>query len=211
MEFDFFLNNRSKIEKIKVKAALAHKAFSPEGRPQFSTTYKTEKTRKAGVMVILSPVNGEVHVTFILRTTYKGAHSGQISFAGGKREEEDSSFLDTAYREVEEEIGISKNQLIYCRDLTSIYIPPSDFRVYPFLAYATEPLAYKIQELEVAEVISIPLKTLLCEKNQKRIHVKVENNKFIIVPAFIYNNYKIWGATAMILNELIVVILKSMH
>ncbi len=211
MKFDFFLNNLSKIEKIKVNSALAHSEFSPKDRPEFAEDYKTTKTRNAGVMAVFSPIKDEVHVTLIVRTTYDGAHSGQVAFAGGKWEKEDKSFQDTAFREVEEEIGVSKNDLTFCRSLTSVYIPPSDFRVYPFLAYSKKKLSYIPQEEEVAKVITIPLSALLQDNVRRQVTSVVVNNKTIIAPAFVYEDYVIWGATAMMLNELIQVILKSME
>jgi len=211
MKFDFFLNNISKIEKIKVNSLQAHQEFLPEGRPQFAEDYREEKTRNAAVMPIISPIHNEAYLTLIVRTTYNGAHSGQVAFAGGKWEKKDDSFLDTAYREVEEEIGVSKNKLIYCRKLTSLYVPVSDFRIYPFLAFSKEPLTFLRQESEVAKIITLPLKELFSNRANKKVDIAVENTTKIQVPAFVYKDYFIWGATSMILNELKQVIVKSME
>jgi len=210
MEFDFFLNNISKIEKIKINTSQAHLEFSPEYREQFSQDHKTDKTRKAAVMPIIAPINGKAHLTLIIRATYKGAHSGQVGFAGGKWEKEDTSLLETAFREVEEEIGVSKNYLTYCRALTSLYIPVSDFRVYPFLAYAKEPLEYIAQESEVAEVITLPLDKLFDDSSKKIVDIPIESTTTIKAPAFVYKEHTIWGATSMMLNELKQIIVKSM-
>jgi len=211
MKFDFFLNNISKIEKIKVNAIQAHEEFSPEYRESFSEDFKTEKTRKASVMPIISPINGEAHLTLIVRAEYKGAHSGQVAFAGGKWEEDDASLLETAYREVEEEIGVSKNKLIFCRALTSLYIPVSDFRVYPFFAYATEPLNFIPQESEVAKIINLPIGNLFKDSSKEFIEIPLNENLKIKAPAFVNNGYSIWGATSMMLNELKQIIVKSME
>lgn len=211
MKFDFFLKNLPKIEKIKVNSTKAQLEFSPENRPEFSKTFKTEKTREAAVMPIISPINDEAYLTLIIRTTYKGAHSGQVAFAGGKWETTDQSLLDTAHREVEEEIGIEKAKLNYIRDLTSLYVPVSDFRVYPFLAYANELLVFTPQITEVAKVINIPINELLTGNLKKTVDMATTNTTNMKVPAFVYGDYVIWGATAMILNELKQVIVKSME
>jgi len=210
MRFDFFLNNISKIEKIKVNTSEAHLEFLPENRKQFPQDYKTDTTKNAAVMPIIFPVKGEAHLALIIRTTYNGAHSGQVAFAGGKWEEEDNSFLDTAFREVEEEIGIPKKELIYCRELTSLYVPISDFRVFPFLAYANKALTFTRQESEVSKIITLPLKKLLEDNIKKLVTIPIRNTIKIKAPAFVYDDYTIWGATSMILNELKQVIVKSM-
>ncbi len=210
MEFDFFLNNSSKIEKIKVNSADAHLEFTPEGRGVFSEEYKTESTRNAAIMAIISPIEGKAHLTLIIRSKYDGAHSGEVAFAGGKWEPEDSTLLETAFREVEEEIGVSKKELIFCRALTSLYIPVSDFRVYPYLAYAEKKLEYLPQPSEVAKVITIPLTELFATEAKKNVAIHISNTTLIKVPAFVYKNYTIWGATSMILNELKQIIVKSM-
>lgn len=211
MKFDFFLKNCSKIEKIKVNASKAHQEFTPAGRGTFSQNHKTHNTKEAAVMAIISPVEGVTHLTFIIRSIYDGAHSGQIAFAGGKREQNDTTILETAYREVEEEIGVKKNNLIFLRELTSVYVPVSDFRVYPFLAYAEETLTYIPQQSEVDKVVTLPLEDLFLETNIKRISVNSSNHNKIKAPAFVLDNYKIWGATSMILNEVKQIIVKTMQ
>ena len=210
MEFDFFLRNTSKIEKIKVNSTDAHLDFTPKGRGFFSEEYKTESTRKAAVMAIISPIEGEAHITLIIRSKYDGAHSGQVAFAGGKWESNDSTLLETAFREVEEEIGVPKKKLVFCRTLTSVYIPVSDFRVYPYLAYAEKELEYLPQLSEVDKVITIPLSALFSSKAKKNVAIDIGNTTLTKVPAFVYKNYTIWGATSMILNELKLIIVKSM-
>lgn len=211
MKFDFFLKNSSKIEKIKVNSNEAHLELAPDGRSEFSKDYKTENTRKAAVMAIVSPINDIAHLTLIVRSKYDGAHSGQVAFAGGKWETADTSLLDTAYREVEEEIGVAKNCLKFSRALTPLYVPVSDFRVYPYLAYSKNKLNYIPQQSEVDQVITLPLATLFSENALKKTSIKLNDNVNVEVPAFVVNGYTIWGATSMILNELKQIIVKSMQ
>lgn len=211
MKFESFLKIIPKIEKIEVNTLAAHQAFAPEGRMNYSVNYKTSHTRNAAVMAIISPINGEATLTMILRTSYNGAHSGQVAFAGGKAEPDDTSLLDTAYREVEEEIGVLPNELSFIRPLTSLYIPVSDFRVYPFVAFADKELHYTPQASEVAQVITFPVQHILNE-NATDFNAKVQvKQQKIVVPAFRVESHIIWGATSMILNELKQIIINSMQ
>ncbi len=202
MKFDELVKSISKIEKNMLPGPQAQMQLSPKNRAQFSESYRTSKTRKAGVMALLFPKDGETYLALILRTTYDGAHSGQIALPGGKYELSDQSLWETALREVEEEIGVTQNKISLIKPLTSIYIPPSDFRVYPFLAKTNESLIFKLQEEEVAELIEMPLSYLIGQKEINEVTIEVVTNKLVKVPAFKFDKHIIWGATAMILNEL---------
>ncbi|NND89101.1 MAG: CoA pyrophosphatase, partial [Flavobacteriaceae bacterium] len=92
------------------------------------------KSRRAGVMVLFYPSQAmETHLILILRKTYKGVHSAQVGFPGGKIEPEDDTIEMTALREMEEEVGVDREEVAVLKKLTEIYIPPSDFFVQPFL------------------------------------------------------------------------------
>ncbi len=202
MKFDEFVKSISKIEKNMLPGALAQMELSPKSRAQFSENYATSKTRKAGVMALVFPKNGEAYLALILRTTYDGAHSGQVALPGGKYELKDQLLWKTALREVEEEIGVAQNKISLIKPLTSLYIPPSDFRVHPFLAKANESLSFKLQQEEVAELIEMPIAYLIEQKEINEITIEAAAKKTVEVPAFVFGEHIIWGATAMILNEL---------
>src|SRR5690554_6256997 len=72
----------------------------------------------------------------MMRNTYKGVHSNQVSFPGGEFEKQDASLWHTALREANEEVGVPENKVIKISELTKVYIPPSRFLVTPFLAFA---------------------------------------------------------------------------
>lgn len=201
MQFETFLQSTSKIEKIELTKEEVHLAMVPEFRKTFAEDYRKSTTRNAAVMPIIYPKDEAATLIFIQRQTYDGAHSGQIAFAGGKEEKEDNSFLETAFREVQEEIGIAKSQLRYLKKLHSLYIPPSDFRVYPYLSISETPLNFKLQEEEVAGILEIPVASLLNENS--KLTMEIENKKNILshVPTYTFGSHIIWGATAMILHE----------
>ena len=87
-----------------------------------------QNARKAGVMALFYPSKAnETHLILILRKTYKGVHSAQVGFPGGKIEPEDDSLEEAALRETEEEVGVSRKVITVLKELTEIYIPPSNF------------------------------------------------------------------------------------
>ncbi len=162
----------------------------------------TKKTRKSAVLILLSEKDNEIYISFIKRQKYKGAHSGQIAFPGGKYEKKDKHLKETAYRETKEEIGIDRDKFEIIGALTNLFIPVSAFDVYPFIAFAKEKLVYKKQEYEVEKVFELKLKDFLNTDNHHTETVN-KNGIEITIPYYYINNNKIWGATAMIISELI--------
>ena len=80
------------------------------------------------------------YITFIKRQEYNSVHSGQVAFLGGKYEKHDADIIETAYRETEEEIGISRNKIQITGELSSLFIPVSAFDVHPFIAFTKKNL-----------------------------------------------------------------------
>ena len=105
-------------------------------------------------------------------------------------------------RETEEEIGVPAKQLIFVRSFTELYIPPSNFMVYPFLAYSLEDLSFFPDPTEVAQIVEISLQEFL-ENCPIALQTRATSyNPEIEVPCFIIQGHEVWGATAMILSEL---------
>ena len=158
--------------------------------------------RKAAVMMLLYPDEyNELHFCLIQRSTYDGKHSGQISFPGGKKEKTDADYWETALRETAEEIGVTSSDVNLITVLSSTYIPPSNFLVYPFLGYTNKRPNFIPEIGEVDHIIEVPLSDLLTESNITEGEIKASYMKDITVPMFVFDQYKVWGATAMILAE----------
>jgi len=138
------------------------------------------------------------------RTTYPGAHSGQISFPGGKKDNIDNSILETALRETEEEVGIKTNNIEYLGNLTPINIPVTGFHVYPYIGYIKSTPIFNTDPKEVDFLIEAEINQFLSAKTWKSEYQEHGQQKGI-VPFFDINNNKIWGATAMILSEFLVI------
>ncbi len=162
-----------------------------------------EDARHAGVMILLFPYEGQIHTTFIHRTAHNpnDPHSGQVSFPGGKRDETDDSMLACALRETEEEIGVPVGDIQVLGGLTQLYIPVSHFNVHPFVGYVPEKPKFSLQESEVRSVLNLPLMHFFEDGNLDRCDITVRSFTMKDVPYFRAGENRIWGATAMILNE----------
>ncbi|BAO55933.1 NUDIX hydrolase [Nonlabens marinus] len=167
-------------------------------RAQLST--KTPK--EAATMMLLYPKNDVPYFVLIERMISKGKHSGQIAFPGGRAEKEDADFSVTALRETEEEVGIAQSDQLLIRSVTPIYIPPSNYMVRPYLAFAKANLSFKPQPSEVKSIIEVPLMDLLDPKNISKVNLSTSYLDNTDVPCFLLQKQVVWGATAMILYEL---------
>ncbi len=159
--------------------------------------------RVAAVLMLLFPHHRQLHLPLILRPTYEGVHSGQMALPGGKVEPQDEDLIATALRETEEEIGVRVDRNQVLGQLTDLFIPPSNIVVTPIVAYYPEEPVYVLDPLEVADIANIPLEALMHIPNQIVTQVKVTGGFTLEAPAFKINDKIIWGATAMMLSELL--------
>ena len=158
--------------------------------------------RKAGVMALFYPNHlGETYLILILRKTYKGVHSSQVGFPGGKYEDDDPDIEYTALRETYEEVGVPIIDMKVLKALTKLYIPPSNFTVSPYIAITKQTPQFIKQDDEVEALIEVSLSHFL-DNNRSDVNVMTSMNKELEVPAFTLNGHIVWGATAMMLSEL---------
>jgi len=180
----------------------AHLEMMPHPRPGHKLYSEVEDScLKAGVLILFYPVKNRLHLIFTRRTDRVDFHQAQISFPGGQQEQ-DESFKEAAVREAHEEVNIPPDSVRILGELTPLYIPPSNYCVYPVVAFSDSRPDFLPSEHEVEEVIEVPLDHLLNPENVRREmwHYKGMD---IEVPFYLYKGHKIWGATAMILAELI--------
>lgn len=163
----------------------------------------TQNPKKAAVLSVFYPGReGETKFVLILRKTYKGVHSNQVGFPGGRVELEDRDLAHTALRETEEEVGIPQHEIEIVREMSRIYIPPSNFWVHPFMGIMKNTPVLVPQEDEVEAVLEIELQEFLSDSCliKETLSTSYANN--IEVPAFLLNGHVVWGATAMMLSEM---------
>ncbi|MDU8886513.1 CoA pyrophosphatase [Yeosuana sp. MJ-SS3] len=205
MNFDEFKILLSKVKNIPLPAQNSQFKMAPPFREHLLKKYKEAmlNSKKAGVLALFYPDENDVtKIILILRKTYSGVHSDQVGFPGGKLEEKDKSLKEAAIRETYEEIGVPMHRIEVIRELTEVYIPPSNFYVKPYLGITTIVPQFVKQEDEVEELIEVFLKDLLIEDNVVNKTVSTSYNKDLEVPAFNLNGYTVWGATAMMLSEI---------
>jgi len=163
--------------------------------------------KKSAVLILLFHENDKLKVVFIRRSFYVGIHAGQMAFPGGRYEDSDKTVEETAFREIEEEIGISRDKIELLGRISDIYVPPSNFLISVFVGYLSIKPVYTPDEREVAEVIEVDFDEFLKPENKvvKTFHVPSANQS-VTAPCYQTAQCDIWGASAMVMNELIEII-----
>ncbi len=203
MDLTLFTVLTSKLKQNKLAGEVAHSIMAPPYRMEKlkSTLISKMKPKIASVLLLLYPNEvGDMNFVLTRRSVYNGMHSGQISFPGGKPDHLDNDLWATALRETHEEVGISSDEVIYIRSLSKLYVPPSNFLIIPYMGYLKTPYVFTPDPKEVEAILEISLIDFL---NKKSVLTKQlnSNSNSIIVPAYIFDQNVVWGATAMILSE----------
>ena len=204
MHFDKFLKYSTNVLNVELPEKKAHFKMVPYFREELliNTNLDLITPKKAAVMMLFYPKNSQTHLALILRTSYNGVHSSQIAFPGGKVELYDKDLTATALRETHEEIGIHPSKIKVIRQFSEVYIPPSNFIVYPFFGFSNNELDFTLQQEEVAGLVELPLSDFMNDKIIVNNIMKTSYANDVLVPGFKVNEYFIWGATAMMLSEL---------
>ena len=193
------LEKRLKGEKPGLDAQLK---MSPRPRPGHRKYYEVNAScARAGVLVLLYPRNNSLYLVLTKRTEHLRYHQAQISLPGGKQDPGED-LVQTALRETEEELGVQPDLPRPLGMLTPLYIPPSNTCIHPVIASLPDRPEFVRSPKEVEEVIEVPLEHLRDPINR---HEEVWTIRGIPVrvPFFLFEGNKIWGATAMVLAELL--------
>ena len=190
------------------KEILRHKLPGEKAHLRMAPTFRGDPTSmeeavQAAVLVLFYPSGENTHLVLIKRNEYDGPHSAQVSFPGGAREAGDLTLEETALRETREEVGID-GPLEVLGSLTPLHIPVSNYMVYPFVGWMEELPVFRPDPTEVQYVIEAPLAALLDPTNRDS-EILYHHQQSIEAPFYRVGEEKIWGATAMMLCEFLLV------
>ena len=157
-------------------------------------------SKPSAVLILLFPDAGDLTTVFIERTAY-GPHGGQISLPGGKLEKTDKNIQETALREANEEIGVPGDEVEIIGQLTSLYVPHSNFCIVPVVGYLNKKPLFMKNDDEVVTIIEAKIYDLFHNRNKGVEHMN-KGNFSIEAPYYRVNGHTVWGATAMIMSEL---------
>ncbi len=165
--------------------------------------FRPKNPKKAAVMALFYPDEHlKTKMLFIKRADAPDVHANQIGFPGGRIEHTDASELEAAVRESQEEVGVNPADLLYSIPLSSLYIPPSNYLVKPFMGLYQKNSEFQIQKSEVAGIIEVPLLDVLNDDFIFHQKIVTRYAKETLFPAFKFQEQVVWGATAMMLNEI---------
>ena len=153
----------------------------------------------AAVLILLYPIEDKWHFFLTKRTDNVEHHKGQISLPGGMLEKGESH-KEAAIRETFEELGVQSRDINIIGPLTPLYIPISNFKIFPFVGWLKSAPKLKIQSKEVSKVFS-PSIYSLTDPETKKIKDSILLGQKVKIPFFNLKNEVVWGATSMILSE----------
>jgi 8-oxo-dGTP pyrophosphatase MutT (NUDIX family) len=204
--FSICYNRKMETRKIELVVKRLKECLEPAERAEElvdSVEGERSQARKAAVLVPIFERHGEIFLAFIRRSSTLRAHSGEIAFPGGKREEEDTSAIQTALREAEEEVGLHSGRVEVLGVLQPVFTVVSNYLITPVVGYLPTGLGdVKLQSSEVAELLLIPLHEL---ENPAIFHSKqwTREQQSRTIYFYDFGPYTIWGATGRILHALL--------
>lgn len=204
--FDFFCKHLVERLKLRLPGFEAQHRMEPPTRRHLLGNPRRTKPRLGAVLIAIFPDSSGLSTIMIRRAVYDGVHSGQIAFPGGRHESTDASLVHTAVREACEEVGLLPEAIHLAGTLSSLYVPPSNFDVLPVVAFLHRKPSLVPQKEEVTDAFYVSLQDLIEEQNCKMTPVMLNNHQVVDVPAYVIDDKVIWGATAMMISELLHII-----
>jgi len=191
----------------KLPGSTAHSKMLPPGRRTISTDKERASIKQSSVLLLLFPEEDRLYTCLMKRPPTMKHHPGQISFPGGKVEKEDTSAEMTALREAREEVGIDPGAVEILGKLSELYLEVSQFSIQPFIAWSDKKPDFLVNSGEVEELILFPLSDFVANEAISEVELQTFTGP-LLVKYYPHNGEIIWGATAMILSELIEILKK---
>jgi 8-oxo-dGTP pyrophosphatase MutT (NUDIX family) len=178
-----------------IREALPEVLLSPEDALKLDVHGRTD----AAVLVPLYVESDELRAVFTERRKDLRRHAGEVSFPGGRQDEEDPDLMTTALREAQEEIGLPPESVDVVGALTPTPTIATGYAIYPFVGVIEPGLTWTLSAREVAQVLELSLREVRgCYKRQRLIRRGIP----ILTDTYVVGDHLIWGATARILSDL---------
>ncbi len=201
MPFQTFTDTLRQRLALPLPGALAHDKMASNSRWRL-TMKPNDRTRRSAVLILFYPYQQSIYLPLILRPQYDGVHAGQMAFPGGRYERTDRDLIQTALREAQEEIGIRVTDVQVLGPLTELFIPPSNFFVLPVVGVMTKKPDFYPDPREVEQVIEVSLATISDQSIVGEMDMTVRGVP-INAPFYQIDDFRVWGATAMMISELL--------
>ena len=200
--FDTFIQTLKKGLSQPLPGEQAHdEMLATNHQPISFKTKSTSRTQHGSVLILFYPKDAQVYFPLMLRPDYDGVHGGQISLPGGKKEKQDTDYIATAVRETEEEIGVVSKDIVVLGRLSTLYVMASDIIVEPVVGYTPHTPRFNPNPYEVRAIIESPVAEFMDDRIVKTKNMQVRGYD-LKAPYFDIGGQVVWGATAMMLNEL---------
>ncbi|GGN01699.1 coenzyme A pyrophosphatase [Dyadobacter beijingensis] len=202
--FSAFTEQLTNQLKSPLPGETAHRVM--QSTSKLRLTFKPNaRTRKSAVLILFYPYQNHIYFPLILRPAYDGVHSGQVAFPGGRYELTDENLIRTALREAQEEIGLRLTDVKILGALTELFIPASNFHVLPVVAAMPYRPDFYPDPREVEDIFEIKLEEISDVDIIGSSDIQVRGEQ-VHAPHYMVQGYKIWGATAMMISELLAVL-----
>jgi len=185
--------------KLELPGEKAHDIMRTGPKLPKTAEYLTKAPIPSAVLILLFPKRDSFNFILTLRSKHVETHKGQISLPGGVQEG-DESLEETALREANEEIGVLPETVEIIGELSTVYIPYSGYKIYPYVGWTNSTPNLKASAEEVEKIIFTSIPELLNNDNQRK-KTTVLRGIPVTMPYYNLNNEKVWGATSMILSE----------
>lgn len=194
----------------KLPGETAHCKMLPPGRRLKTCDHELSAIKQSSVLILVYPEDEQLFICLTKRPSTMKHHPGQISFPGGKVEMEDTSAEMTALREAHEEVGIDVGMIEILGKLSDLFVEVSRFLIQPFLAWADEKPKFVVNYEEVEELIIFPISEYVSHELISEAELETISGP-LMIRYYPFNGEVIWGATAMILSELIEIMKKYLE
>ena len=188
--------------KSPLPGAAAHLKLAPRPRKGWHPDHVRPGAKNAAGLMLLYPVSDTPHFLLTVRAGALAQHGGQVSLPGGKVEPRET-IQHAALRETAEEVGVEPNRVRVLGSLSTLYIPVSDYALHPVVGVADSRPVFRQRSAEVRRILEISLERLLTPAGAPRRGAISRNGEEILVPYFELQGERVWGATAMVLAELL--------